>query len=164
MNGGKIENLTKKTCSEYFKAYGWQKWISCTGVLLEKLRLDLYSVYRKQWMEINMWYVDKRFSNWNFITYIQFTADRSNCWLFIHFYYSKIMKTFSRSFYCFLILFKVLYNDYDVTTLKIIHPITVRNYTKHPIKVFRNKTNMYMQRFYKMVTRTPSEYHCTKCI
>ena len=50
-----------------------------------------------------MWYVDKRLSNWNFITYIQCTADRSNLWFFIHFYYSQIMRAFSRSFYCFLI-------------------------------------------------------------
>ena len=49
--------------------------------------------------------------------------------LFIHFYYSQIMRTFSRNFYCFLIpiIFKVLFNDCDATTFKIIHPITFRN-------------------------------------
>ena len=26
VNGGKDENPTRKTCSEYFKAYGWWKW------------------------------------------------------------------------------------------------------------------------------------------
>ena len=31
--------------------------------------------------------------------------------------------------------------DYDVTTLKIIHPITFLNYTKYPMKVLRNKNN-----------------------
>ena len=43
-------------------------------------------------------------------------------------------------------------------TLKIIHPITFRNYTKHPLKVLRNKNNMYMQPFYITIPRTPSEY------
>ena len=46
-----------------------------------------------------MWYIDKRLSNWNFITCIQCTGNRSNLWFFIHFYYSQIMRTFSRSFY-----------------------------------------------------------------
>ena len=49
-------------------------------------------------------------------------------------------------------IFKVLFNDYDITALKIIYPITFRSYTKHPIKVLRNKNNiMYMQPFYKTV-------------
>ena len=39
----------------------------------------------------------------------------------------------------------------DVATLKIIYPIILRNYTKHPIKVLRNKNNMYMQPFYETV-------------
>ena len=31
-----------------------------------------------------MWYIDKKLSNWNFIIYIQCTADGSNrCFLFI---------------------------------------------------------------------------------
>ena len=34
------------------------------------------------------------------------------------------MRAFSGSFYCFLL--KPLFNDYDVTVLKIIHPITFR--------------------------------------
>ena len=91
-----------------------------------------------------MWYVNKRLSNCNFITYIQCTADRSNLWFFIHFYYSQIMRTFSRSFYCFLIHIQTFFNDYDVTTLKIIHPITFQNYTKHPIKVLRNENNIML--------------------
>ena len=76
-----------------------------------------------------MWYIDKRLSDWNFMTYIQCTAERSNLWHFIHFYYSQIMRTFSRNFYCFLIpiIFKVLFNDCDATTFKIIHPITFWN-------------------------------------
>ena len=62
------------------------------------------------------------------------------------------MRTFSRRFYSFLIHIKVLFNDYNVTTLKIVHPISFRNYTKHPIIVLQNKNNiMYMQRFYKTV-------------
>ena len=54
----------------------------------------------------------------------------------------QIMRTFSRYFYCFLIHIQTFFNDYDVTTLKIIHPITFPNYTKHPIKVLRNKNNI----------------------
>ena len=43
-------------------------------------------------------------------------------------------------------IFKVLFNDYDITTLKVIHPITFPNYTKHPMKVLQNKNNItYMQ-------------------
>ena len=49
--------------------------------------------------------------------------------------------TFSRSFYFSLIHIQTFFNDY-VTTLKIIHPITFRNSTKHPIKVLRNKNNI----------------------
>ena len=77
------------------------------GVLHGKLRLDLYFVYRKHWLEIKIIeYVvcrKKRLSNWNFITYIQCTADRSNLLVFIYFYYSQIVRTFCRSFYCFVI-------------------------------------------------------------
>ena len=91
-----------------------------------------------------MWYVDKRLSNGNFITYIQCTADRSNLCFFIHFYYLQIMRTFSRSFYCLLMYIQTFFNDYDVTTLETIHPITFRNYTKHPIKVLRNKNNIML--------------------
>ena len=53
-----------------------------------------------------------------------------------------LFTTFSRSFYCSLIHIQTFLNDYDVTTLKIIHPITFRNSTKHPIKVLRNKNNI----------------------
>ena len=45
-----------------------------------------------------------------------------------------------RSLYCFLI--HILFNDYDDTTLKIIHPITFQNYTNHPVKVLQNKNNI----------------------
>ena len=34
---------------------------------------------------------------------------QSNLWLFIHFYYSQIMRTFTRSFYCFIIHIQTLY-------------------------------------------------------
>ena len=34
------------------------------------------------------------------------------------------------------------FNVCDVTTLKIIHPITFQNYKKHPINVLRNKNNI----------------------
>ena len=53
--------------------------------------------------------------------------------VFYPFYYLRIMRTFNRSLYYFL--FKRYFHDCDVTTLKIIHPITFRNYKKHPIKV-----------------------------
>ena len=67
--------------------------------LHKKLRLDLYFVYRKYWMEIkiteyvicNMWYIF--LYNWNFITYIRCTGGRSNLWHFIHFYGSQIKRT-----------------------------------------------------------------------
>ena len=62
----------------------------------------------------------------------------------IHVYYSQIMKTFSQSICCFLINIQIFFNDYDVTTLEIIHPITFRNYTKHPMKVLRNKINIIL--------------------
>ena len=66
------------------------------------------------------------------------------------------MNTFSWRFYCFHIrfyIFKVLLNDYDLTTLKINHLVIFRNYTKHPIKVLPNKSNiMYMQPFYKTIS------------
>ena len=39
-------------------------------------------------------------------------------------FYSQTMRTFSRGFYFFLIHVQTFFNDYDVTTLKIIHPIT----------------------------------------
>ena len=97
-----------------------------------------------------MWYVDKKLSYWNFITYIQCTADL----------WEHLVGVFTVSSH----IFKVLFNNYDVTTLKIIHPMTFRNYAKHPIKVLWNKNNiMYMQRFYKTVPRSPSEYFCTEC-
>ena len=88
----------------------------------------------------NNWiYVDKRLSNWNFITYIQCTADRSNLWLFIYFYYSQIMRTFSRqSFYCFLIHIQ----SYFLMIMMSQHCKI--------IKVLQNKNNItHMQPFYK---------------
>ena len=60
----------------------------------------------------------------------------------IHVYYSQIMKTFSQSICCFLINIQIFFNDYDVTTLEIIHPITFRNYTKHPIKKLQSENNI----------------------
>ena len=41
-----------------------------------------------------------------------------------------------------LIHIETFFNDYDVTTLKIIHPIIFQNYTKHPIEVLRNENNI----------------------
>ena len=35
-------------------------------------------------------------------------------------------------------LVRTIFHDYDVTALKVIHLITFRNYTKHPIKVLQN--------------------------
>ena len=63
------------------------------GVLHKKLRLDLYFVYRKHGMEIKvieLWYVDKRLSNWSFITYIQCAAGRSNLWFLFTFITHKL--------------------------------------------------------------------------
>ena len=54
------------------------------GALHEKLRLDLHFVYRK-------------------------SVGRSNLWIFIHFYYWQIMRTFSRSFCCFLIHIQTIF-------------------------------------------------------
>ena len=46
-------------------------------------------------------------------------------------------------------ILKVLFNDCDVRTLKIIHSITFRNYAKHQIKVLRNKNNiMYIMNLF----------------
>ena len=77
----------------------------------------------------------------------------SNLRLFIHFYYLQIVRKLSE-----FLLFpdtysKFFFNDvttffmmsrlfYDVTTSKIVIPITFRNYTKHPIRVLRNKNNI----------------------
>ena len=54
------------------------------------------------------------------LLHIQCTSCRSNLWFFIHFYYSQVMKTFSPSFYGFLIHIQTFFNDYDATTLQII--------------------------------------------
>ena len=54
MNKRKGENPTKKTWSEYFKAYRDKNEKARRGALHEKLRLDLYFVYRKQLMEIKI--------------------------------------------------------------------------------------------------------------
>ena len=64
-----------------------------------------------------------------------------------HELWEHLVGVFTVSWY----IFKVLFNDYDITALNIIHPITFRNYTKYPIKFLRNKNNMYMQPFYKTV-------------
>ena len=36
------------------------------------------------------------------LLHINHAVDRSNLWLFIYFYYSQIMHTFTWSFYCFI--------------------------------------------------------------
>ena len=75
------------------------------------------------------------------------------------------MRTFSRSFYCFLIHIQTFFNDYDVTTLEIIHPITFQNYTKHLIKVLRKKmTSCKHATFLLNGSRTPSECFCAEFI
>ena len=89
---------------------------------------------------------------------MQYTADRNNFWRFIHFYYSRIMRTFSRSFYCLLIHIQSFFNDYDVPVSKIIHPITFRNYAKHQIKMLWKKNVLIKEPFYKTSPPTPSEY------
>ena len=101
-----------------------------------------------------MWYIDKRLSDWNFMTYIQCTAERSNLWHFIHFYYSQIMRTFSRNFNWFLIhiIFKVLFKDCDVTTLKTTYPITFRIMQSTQskcceIKIKSCTCNLFIKRF-----------------
>ena len=83
---------------------------------------------------------------------------------FIHFYYSRIMITFSQSQF---LLFPVqpFFNDCDVRTLKIIHPMTFRNNKKHQIKVCKIKiTSCKHATFLENGSRTPSGYFCTECI
>ena len=88
-------------------------------------------------------------------------VDRSNLLLFIYFYYSQIISTFTRSFYCFIIHVQTI-NDYDVPTLKIIHPITFQIMQSNQSKCCEIKiTCKNMQPFYTTVPRTPSEYFCT---
>ena len=60
---------------------------------------------------------------------------------------SGFLLTFITSIYSFLIYFETFFYDYDVTTLEIIHPITTRNYAKHPIKVLRNQNNIMLYIF-----------------
>ena len=55
---------------------------------------------------------------------------------------SGFLLTFITSIHSFLIHFETFFYDYDVTTLEIIHPIAIRNYAKHPIKVLRNQSNI----------------------
>ena len=91
-----------------------------------------------------MWYINKRLSNWSSIIYIknvqQTEVISGFLFLFItHKLWEHLVGVFTVSWY----IFKVLFNDYDITTLKIIHPITFRNYTKHPIKVLQNKNNIH---------------------
>ena len=103
---GKMKIRLEKPAMNISKLVGGKNEKARRGPLHEKLWLGLYFVYRKYWMEIKITeyvYVDKKLSNWSFITYVQCTAERSNLWPFIHFYYSQIMRTFSRRFSCFLI-------------------------------------------------------------
>ena len=75
-----------------------------------------------------MWYVDERPSNWNFITYIQCTAGQ----VISGFLFTLIKnitnyeKIYSEFFLFHNTYSNFFFNDYDVTTLKIIHPITFR--------------------------------------
>ena len=68
-------------------------------------------------------------------------VDRSNLLLFIYFYYSQIISTFTRSFYCFIIHVQTI-NDYDVPTLKIIHPITFQIMQSNQSKCCEIKNNI----------------------
>ena len=96
---------------------------------MKTLWLDLYFFTgNNEWKSklLNMWYFDKRLSNWNFITYIWCTADKV-----ISGFYSLLLFTNYENIYSEFLLFHNTYsnfffNDYDVTTLKIIHPITFR--------------------------------------
>ena len=63
---------------------------------------------------------------------------------------SGFLLTFITSIYSFLIYFETFFYDYDVTTLEIIHPITTRNYAKHPIKVLRNQITSCYTFLYRM--------------
>ena len=64
-------NISKLTAGKNKKAR--------RGAMHEKLRLDLFclqEIMNGNQNNLNMWYVNKRLSNWNFITYIQCTADK----------------------------------------------------------------------------------------
>ena len=57
-------------------------------------------------------------------------------------------------------------NDYDVTTLKIIHPTTFRVIRSNQSKrcEIKKKHHVNMQQFYITVPHTRSEYFCTEHI
>ena len=72
------------------------------GTLHEKLRLDLYFFYREQEKS----HGNNRICDMStrgflieILLQIYHAVDRSNLCLFIYFYYSQIMRTFTRSFY-----------------------------------------------------------------
>ena len=60
----------EKPAVDIWKLMGGKNEKARRRALHEKLRLDLYFVYRKHWMEVkatNMWYADRRLSNWNLL-------------------------------------------------------------------------------------------------
>ena len=111
-----------------------------------------------------MWYVLKRLSNWNFIAYTQCTAGKV-----ISGFYSLLWFTNYENIYSEFLLFHNTYsnfffNDYDVTTLKIIHPITFRIIQSNQSRCCKIKiTHVNLQPFHITISRTPSEYFCTEC-
>ena len=93
-----------------------------------------------------MRYAAKRLSNWDFITYIHCTAD---LWLFIHFYYLQIMRTFNRSFYCFLIDIQTSFSRLWCHEFKNDSSNHIPNYTKQSkcckIKITSWKHTTFLQ-------------------
>ena len=81
-----------------------------------------------------MWYVDKRLSNWNFITYMQCTAGKVTS----GFSFTLLFPNYENIYSEFLLFHNThsnfFFNDYDATTLKIIHPITFRIIQSNQLK------------------------------
>ena len=61
------------------------------------------------------------------LLHIYHAVDWSNLWLFIYFDYSQLMRTFTRNFNSYIMHIQTSFlTIMNITTLKIIHPITFR--------------------------------------
>ena len=76
------------------------------------------------------------------LLHIYHAVDRCNFWLFIYFYYSQIIRTFTRTCYCFIMHIQTSFLTIMMSRIQNDSSIHIPDCTKQPIQVLQNKNNI----------------------
>ena len=81
-----------------------------------------------------MWYVDKKLSNWYFMTYNNVEQEKKSLAFYSLLFFANYENIYSEFLPFHNTYSNFFFNEYDVTTLKIIHPITFRIIQSNQLK------------------------------